>query len=120
MAVNRERDSDERRKTAWIGKFVLVRGDVVSTADLVIDGKVEGTIELGDHRLTIGEGAAVVANLVAGSVIISGEVKGNVTGSASVELLATGTVMGDIKAPKFMMEDGAFLLGKVDAAGNRK
>lgn len=118
--MDAKRDGEERRKAAWIGKSVLVRGDVVSTGDLIIDGKVEGTIELGDHSLTIGEGAAVVANLVAGSVTISGEVKGNVTGNASVELLATGTVMGDIKAPKFIMEDGAFLLGKVDAAGTRK
>jgi cytoskeletal protein CcmA (bactofilin family) len=118
--MQRERDGDERRKAAWIGKFVLIRGDVVSTGDLVIDGKVEGTIELGDHSLTIGEGAAVVANLVARSVTVSGEVKGNITAHASVELRATGTVTGDIKAPQFVMEDGAFLRGKVDAAGKRK
>jgi cytoskeletal protein CcmA (bactofilin family) len=109
----------ERRKAAWISKAVLVKGDIVSTEDLVIDGKVEGTIELGDHSLTIGPDASVTADLVAKSVSISGNVKGDVTGNSSVELRSTGVVEGDIKAPRFVMEDGALLRGKVDAAGKR-
>ena len=43
----------ERRRSAWIGGMVVVRGTVVATEDLVIDGQVHGTIELGDHNLTI-------------------------------------------------------------------
>jgi cytoskeletal protein CcmA (bactofilin family) len=80
----------------------------------VIDGQVQGTIELGDHSLTIGPGASIVADLVAKVVTISGKVKGNVMGSAKVELKATARVEGDITAPKFAMEDGAALSGKVD------
>jgi cytoskeletal protein CcmA (bactofilin family) len=115
-----KRDYEERRKAAWIGQAVLVRGDVVATGDLVIDGRVEGTIALGDHNLMIGESASVVANLVAKSVTISGQVKGNVTGNASVELKATGNIEGDVKTPSFVMEDGAILHGKVDASGGKK
>ena len=63
-------------RAAWIGGSILVKGDVVSSEDLVIDGKVEGTIELGDHNLTIGAGAAVVADLVAKNITISGERQG--------------------------------------------
>ena len=114
-----DREFQERRKAAWIGQAVFVRGDVVATEDLVIDGKVEGTIALGDHSLTIGQTASITANLVAKSVSISGEVKGNVTGNASVELRATGIVEGDIKTPRFVMHDGAVMHGKVDAAGKR-
>jgi cytoskeletal protein CcmA (bactofilin family) len=106
--------AEERRKAAWIGGSILVKGDVVSTEDLVIDGQVQGTIELGDHSLTIGQGASVVADLVARNVTISGQVKGNVIGSGKVELKATAKVEGDINAPKFVMEEGAALSGKVD------
>ena len=105
---------DERRKAAWIGGSVHVKGDVVATEDLVIDGQVQGTIELGDHNLTVGSGATVVANLVARSVTISGKVQGNVTGSARVDLKSTATVEGDVTAPKFMMEEGAELMGMVE------
>ena len=105
---------EERRKSAWIGGSILVKGDVVSTEDLVIDGQVQGTIELGDHSLTIGPGAAIVADLVARTITISGKVQGNVMGSSKVELKATAKVEGDISAPKFVMDDGAHLSGKVD------
>src|SRR5262245_6565844 len=111
--------AEERRRAAWIGGSVLVKGDVVSTEDLVIDGKVEGTIELGNHSLTIGQGASVVADLVARTVTISGQVKGNVMGNAKVELKSTAKVEGDVTAPSFVMEDGATLVGKVDT-GARK
>lgn len=110
---------DERRKAAWIGGSIFVKGDVVSTEDLVIDGKVEGTIELGNHSLTIGQAAAVTADLVAKTIEISGTVKGNVMGNAKVQLKSIAKVEGDISAPKFVMEDGAALSGKVDT-GNKK
>lgn len=111
--------ADERRLASWIGKLILVKGDVVSSGDLVIDGQVEGTIELGDHSLTIGPGAMVVADLVAKTVAISGSVKGNVTGAAKVELKAAGAVDGDILTPAFVMEEGATLRGKVDTGQRR-
>ncbi len=112
--------TDERRKAAWIGGSILVKGDVVSTEDLIIDGKVEGTIELGDHSLTIGQSASVTADLVAKSVSISGTVKGNVMGNGKVELKSTAKVEGDISAPKFLMEEGAVLVGKVDTGTKKK
>ena len=99
---------------------MIVKGNVVSTEDLVIDGKVEGTIELGDHSLTIGQSAAVIADLVAKSVTISGTVKGNVMGNGKVELKSTAKVEGDVTAPKFSMEDGASLVGKVDTGSRKK
>jgi cytoskeletal protein CcmA (bactofilin family) len=111
--------ADERRKAAWIGGSILVKGDVVSTEDLVIDGQVQGTIELGDHSLVLGPGASVVADLVAKSVTISGQLKGNVMGASKVELKSTAKVEGDITAPTFLMEDGAALSGKVDT-GSKK
>ncbi len=104
---------EERRRASWISGSILVRGDVVSTEDLVIDGKVEGTIELGDHSLVIGPGAVVVADLSAKVVTVSGSVVGNVLGAARVELKATASIEGDVTAPTFVMEEGATLKGKV-------
>lgn len=110
---------EERRRASWISGSILVRGDVVSSGDLVIDGQVQGTIELGDHSLTIGPGASVVADLAAKVVTVSGAVVGNVMGAARVELKATASVEGDVSAPTFVMEEGATLKGKVDT-GNRR
>ena len=109
---------DERRISAWIGTALVVHGKVISSQDLTIDGKVEGTIELGDHGLTIGSGAEIKADLVAQTITISGTVTGNVTATSVVDLRATGSVDGDITTPRLIMADGAVIKGKVDA--NRK
>ena len=107
---------DERRMAAWIGKSLLVQGKIVSTEDLTIHGGVEGTIELGDHSLTIGDGAAIKADLVAKIVHISG----NVMATIKVEVKATASVTGDITTPLLIVADGAVIIGTVDAAGKGK
>ncbi|MEO8681920.1 MAG: polymer-forming cytoskeletal protein [Vicinamibacterales bacterium] len=118
--MEEKRQIDERRLASWIGKSVNIKGDVVSSGDLIIDGQVTGTIELGDHSLTIGPTAVVTAELVAKNVSISGKVKGNVLGAGKVELKATGSIEGDVTAPSFVMDDGASLAGKVDAQGGKR
>src|SRR5436190_9046000 len=84
--------TDERRMSAWIGTALTVEGKVISTQDLMIDGSVEGTIELGNHGLTIGSGAKIRADLAALTITISGSVTGNVTAASLVDLRATGSV----------------------------
>jgi len=110
---------DERRVSAWIGTALTVQGKIISTQDLTIDGRVEGTIELGNHGLTIGTGAEIKADLVAQTITISGTVTGNVTASGIVDLRATGSVEGDIVAPRLIMADGAVIRGRVDANGSK-
>ena len=110
---------DERRATAWIGQGVVVEGRITSSQDLRIDGRVEGTIEVGDHALMVGTRATVKANLVARSILISGTVIGNVTATDRLDLQATGSVEGDISSPRLVMIDGAVVKGRVDASGNR-
>jgi len=110
---------DERRATAWIGQGVVIEGRITSSQDLRIDGRVEGTIEVGDHVLMIGARAEVKANLVAKSILISGTVIGNVTATERLDLQATGSVEGDISSPRLVMVDGAVVRGRVEASGNR-
>src|SRR5688572_1934505 len=110
---------DERRVSAWIGTALTVQGKVISTQDLTIDGRVEGTIELGNHGLTIGAGAEIKADLVAQAITISGTVTGNVTATSIVDLRATGSIDGDIVAPRLIMADGAIIRGRVDANGSK-
>ena len=100
---------DERRMRAWVGEALTVHGKIISTQDLTIDGRVEGTIELGNHTLTIGSGAEVKADLAAQTVTISGTVTGNVTATSVVDLRATGSIAGDITTPRLIMAEGAVI-----------
>ena len=109
-------DTDERRVTAWIGKGVVVEGRITSGQDLRIDGKVDGTVEVPNHNLTVGQGAEIKANLVARSILIGGTVVGHVTADELVGLTETGSLEGDISAPRLVMAEGAFFRGSVAAA----
>ena len=104
----------ERRTTAWISKSVTIKGDVISAEDLTIDGRVDGTIAVGDHSLFIGAGAAIQADLNAHTVIISGAVAGNVTATERIEIRETGSVDGDITGPRLVLRDGAIVRGRID------
>jgi cytoskeletal protein CcmA (bactofilin family) len=114
------RPAAERRHVAWIGRGVQIEGRVVSTEDLTIDGRVDGSIELGDHSLLIGADAAIKADLAAKNITIQGAVTGNVQAHERLELGATGSVVGDITAPRFVMTDGAIVTGNVDVGGAPK
>jgi cytoskeletal protein CcmA (bactofilin family) len=111
---------DERRVSAWIGQGVVVEGRITSAQDLRIDGKVDGTIEVGNHGLIIGASAAIRANLVARSILISGAVIGNVTATERVDVQATASLEGDVNAPRLVIIDGAVVNGRVETGGTRK
>jgi cytoskeletal protein CcmA (bactofilin family) len=99
---------------ARIGKSVVICGEVKGSEDLIIDGRVEGTIELSDSRLTIGPNANVSADLTAKDVLIQGQVHGNVVAGGRVELRAGCMMEGDIRALRLAVEDNAVFRGKVD------
>jgi cytoskeletal protein CcmA (bactofilin family) len=99
---------------ARIGKSVVIFGEVKGSEDLIIDGHVEGTVNLSESRLTIGPNANVAADLSAKDVLIMGQLKGNVVASGRVELRSGCAVEGDIKALRLAIEDNAVFRGKVD------
>ena len=110
---------DEKRIAAWIGKSLRIEGRIVSADNLTINGQVEGTIEVGNNSLAIGVGAAVKADLAARTITISGAVDGSVVASERVDVRATGSVIGDITAPRLLLADGAVITGCIDAGPRR-
>jgi cytoskeletal protein CcmA (bactofilin family) len=99
---------------ARLGKSIVIRGEVKGAEDLTIDGRVEGTVQLGDNRLTIGPNANVAADLVARDVLVMGQVQGNIIATGRVELRAGCLVEGDVRALRLAIEDNAGFHGKVD------
>ena len=79
---------------ASIGKSVEIRGEVKGSEDLLIDGRVEGTVTLTDSKLTIGPSARVDADVSARDVVILGVLNGNVTASVRVDLRKGGNLTG--------------------------
>lgn len=97
-----------------IGQSIKIKGEITGSEDLVIKGNVEGTVDLADHEVTIGDTGNVKADIKGKTVIINGEVTGDVSGSEKVVISKTGRVRGNIVSPRMMLEDGAVFKGSID------
>ena len=76
---------EERRVVAWVGKSVVFRGDLISSEDMTIDGRIEGSIEVRNHHLTIGPNASIEADVAARQVTVFGKVAGSLTAQERVD-----------------------------------
>ena len=79
-------DSRRGEAVADIGKSITIRGDLSGDEDLVLDGRIEGRVELSDHHLTVGPNGHIQAELAARGITINGRVVGNVTATTSTAL----------------------------------
>ncbi|MCS7025584.1 MAG: polymer-forming cytoskeletal protein [Bryobacteraceae bacterium] len=99
---------------ASIGKSVVVKGNIISREDLYFDGELEGTVELQEHRLTIGPNGRVQANVKAREIVILGTIHGNVEATDKIEIRKEAKLVGDIRTSRIVIEDGAFFKGSID------
>ncbi len=99
---------------ATIGRSITIRGDVTGDEDLLIQGRVDGSVSLREHAITVGPDGVVKASIVGRVVSIEGRVEGNVTAEEQVVLKTSASVQGDISAPRIVLEDGAKFRGGVD------
>lgn len=106
--------AEERRVTAWVGKSVIFKGELISSEDMTIDGRVEGSIEIRDHGLIVGPDADIRADILAKTVIVIGAVTGSITAHDRIEIRETGSVEGDVLSAHLSMADGAMLRGRVE------
>jgi cytoskeletal protein CcmA (bactofilin family) len=104
----------QERGSAVIGKGVTIKGQIFSHEDLTIDGEVDGSVQLQEHRLTIGEKGKIRADVSAREVVVLGSLHGNVEATEKIDIRKRASITGDIKAARIETEDGAYLKGNVD------
>ena len=102
------------RGSATIGKSVVVKGQILSREDLVVDGEVEGTVELQENRLTVGPNGKLTASVKAREIVVLGTVHGNVEASEKIDIRKDAKLVGDIKTLRIVIEDGAYFKGSID------
>ena len=96
-----------------LGNSVVIKGELSGSEDLTLCGQMEGSVALPDHTLTIGPNARITAAISAKAIVIMGAVTGNVTATERVDIRATGSVAGDIDAPRLAIADGGQFRGHV-------
>lgn len=105
---------------ATIGRSLVIKGEVSGAESLYVDGRIEGTITVSDHRVTIGRNGNVTANINAREVVIMGKVKGNIQCSDRLDIRGEGSLTGDVITQRISVEDGAVLKGSVQVRAAEK
>ena len=99
---------------AQIGKSLRLKGEIAGSEDLLVNGEVEGAIELKENSLTVGPNGSVKADVSARSITVMGHLCGNVRAGEKIEICKTGSIEGDLSTARIVIEDGAMFRGSID------
>ncbi|OFV79599.1 MAG: hypothetical protein A2Y78_05710 [Acidobacteria bacterium RBG_13_68_16] len=99
---------------AIIGPSITIKGDVTGEEDLLIQGRVEGKVDLAQHNVTVGANGRIKANIFGRSVTVEGEVDGDLHAEEQIAIRKSGRVRGNVSAPRVTIEDGAMFKGSIE------
>jgi cytoskeletal protein CcmA (bactofilin family) len=105
--------------TSIIGRSITITGDITADEPLTIAGRVDGTVSIPGHSLTIDDAGQVNGDLQADAVIVSGHVTGTVVATSRIAIRGTAIIDSDLSAPVLRLEDGAEVRGKLDIEGTK-
>ncbi len=97
----------------FIGKGVVIKGELISDEDMIIEGKVEGRIET-KKTLIVGKNGNIEAEIKANEVRIMGKVTGDVHTTTRIEIVPSGVLFGNIFSPRVAISEGAIFKGNID------
>jgi cytoskeletal protein CcmA (bactofilin family) len=103
-----------RREAAIIGPSIQLDGDLRGQEDLLIEGEVNGTIQLRNNSLTVGSQGKVKADVYAKEINVEGLVEGDLFGAERVSVRKSAQVRGNITSPHVSLEEGARFKGSIE------
>ena len=109
-----QRNSKNPRGQAMIGPSIVINGKVSGDEDLTIEGTVEGSIDLPNQNVLIGQSGRIKADVQGKIVHIEGKIEGDIKGVEQVIISNSGNVRGNLVAPRVTLEDGAVFKGSID------
>ncbi len=98
------------------GQSIVIKGDISGSEDLVIAGRVEGSITLNGRVLTLAAGSHVVGEIEAGTVVMSGQLEGKVEAKERLDIKSTAVVSGTLSTARLIVADGSQITAKVEMA----
>ena len=106
--------------TSQIGPSITIKGDITADEPLTISGRLEGTVSIDNHPVTVDQSGHVKGDLLADSLILSGHVNGSLVATTRIVVRENAVVEGSLSAPVLNVIEGAQVTAKVDVAGRKK
>ena len=107
---------------ARLGSTVVIKGTLAAHEDVVIAGRLEGSINVTGHLVVVEAGACVVGDITATGIVLSGTVEGSLLAEERIQVREGADLQGDASAPHVVVTDGAIVNGRIetDASSNRR
>jgi cytoskeletal protein CcmA (bactofilin family) len=102
------------QQRSGVGSSVVIKGELTAQEDLVIAGRVEGTVTVTGHSVRVEAGAGVVGDITAMAIVVSGTVQGSLMAEERICAEAGADLQGDISAPQISVADGAVVNGRLE------
>jgi cytoskeletal protein CcmA (bactofilin family) len=102
------------------GQSIVIKGEITGNEDLVVSGRVEGSIRLENRVLTLAPGSQVSGDISAGCVLVSGQVDGIIAATQRLEIRSTAQVEGEITAPILVIAEGAHVCAEIEMPARDK
>ncbi len=102
------------QQMATIGPKIRFKGELVGEEDLLIQGHIDGTIDLKNHHLIVGDKGIIKADVIAKTITIEGTVQGDVFGQERIAIKSSSNVRGNLVGDRVTLEDGAKFKGSID------
>lgn len=111
--------AENQNPESMIGKSIVIKGEITASAPLHVYGRVEGSINAPEQRVTIAREGKAKANIRAREVVILGDVRGDLDGDRA-EIRSSGSLTGKLAANRISIEEGAVLKGSIDVRGPKE
>lgn len=105
---------------AVIGKGMIIKGEIRSKESLHIDGEVEGSLYMADCRLTVSREGRLGADVKAREIELMGVVHGDLEATSKITIRKGARLIGDLRAPGIVIEEGAYVKGKIEIVLNER
>jgi cytoskeletal protein CcmA (bactofilin family) len=105
------RDIKEGRLSGFVGHGTTLTGETNFQMMLRVDGHLTGTVSSDGGTLLVGTQGQVDANISVATAMVNGTVNGDILATEKIQLGRTAKVIGNIQAPRLVLEDGALLEG---------
>jgi cytoskeletal protein CcmA (bactofilin family) len=104
----------EPASVAVIGKGMVIKGQIRSGEHMHISGEIDGSLYLAGYDLTVTAESKVRADVTAREVDVSGSIQGNVDATRKITVRKGGKLIGDLRTPGIVIEDGAYFKGNIE------
>ncbi len=108
------RTEKQLTERATIGPSIRIKGEISGEGDMVIQGRVEGKVDIKKGQVTVAKNGLIKADIYGKVISVEGEVQGNLFGEEQVVVRESGVVSGDMTAPRITLQEGAKFRGHVD------